>query len=50
MGLANWCSIPPGGGQSDIKIPGLPAATAHRLKNYLTEKITAEEIADDGEY
>ncbi|UTF60448.1 PH domain-containing protein [Gilvimarinus sp. DA14] len=35
-----------GGYQSDIKIPGLPTDEAHRLKQYLTERIATEELAD----
>lgn len=48
-GLSKLVLYTAGGGQSDIIIPGLPTDTAHRLKNYLTEKIAAEELADDGE-
>lgn len=41
-GLSKLVLYTAGGGQSDIRIPGLPTATAHRLKNYLTDKIVAE--------
>ncbi|MDO3386350.1 PH domain-containing protein [Gilvimarinus sp. SDUM040013] len=49
-GLSKLVLYTAGGGQSDIKIPGLPSETAHRLKNYLTERITAEESIDAAEY
>ena len=47
-GLSQLVLYTAGGGQSDIRIPGLPTATAHRLKNYLTDKIAAELANDDG--
>ncbi|MDO3382184.1 PH domain-containing protein [Gilvimarinus algae] len=46
-GLSKLVLYTAGGGQSDIKIPGLPSETAKRLKNYLTDRITSEAATDD---
>ena len=48
-GLSKLVVYTAGGNQSDVKIPGLPTATAHRLKNYLTEKVVVEELLDAAE-
>ena len=48
-GLSKLVIYTAGGNQSDVKIPGLPTATAHRLKNYLTEQVVAEELLDAAE-
>ncbi|WP_339616188.1 PH domain-containing protein [uncultured Gilvimarinus sp.] len=48
-GLSKLVVYTAGGNQSDVKIPGLPTATAHRLKNYLTEQVVAEELLDAAE-
>jgi membrane protein YdbS with pleckstrin-like domain len=49
FGLSKLVVYTAGGNQSDIKIPGLPTATAHQLKNYLTEHVVAEELLDAAE-
>ncbi|WP_020209348.1 PH domain-containing protein [Gilvimarinus chinensis] len=43
-GLSKLVLYTAGGYQSDIKIPGLPTDEAHRLKQYLTERIVSEEL------
>lgn len=49
FGLSKLVVYTAGGGQSDVKIPGLPTDTAHRLKNYLTQQVVAEELLDAAE-